>query len=407
MSGFARPFLLLLCCTALACYGLAQNAPEAVNAYAMLDRNSVRYLGPGRDSAYDLSGTEAVIGLILPAQNGSANQAARLLAVAQHAVDEALAVAPLEDGRKIRLAVRKEGQRWGQTSSDLVALVQEERALALVTLFNGDTAHQAEQIANKLSIPVITLASDGSTTAANIPWIFRLGPSDKDQAEAISTAIAGKASNVLLISEKDHDGRAGKAELLRALTSRGMTNVTTLEFEPKGWNESVWREQLEKAAPEVVIVWSNPGLASRIADTVSAVAPHAKVILSRKAAQDLDLRAAMQNLSPRPTFDNSATAAPPLVLLTASEADRRDDSLQIAARGVEQAVETLVQAIRPAGRNRARVRDFLARNTQEAGMRFDAAGNALAQWKLVPAGEWVASEPQALTRAHLPQDNQE
>jgi len=66
-------------------------------------------------------------------------------------------------------------------------LIAEERVAALITSSDGNIAHQAEQIANKIGIPIVTLASDATTTQINIPWIFRLGPSDEDQARAIAS----------------------------------------------------------------------------------------------------------------------------------------------------------------------------------------------------------------------------
>jgi ABC-type branched-subunit amino acid transport system substrate-binding protein len=116
----------------------------------------------------------------------------------------------LHDAPRIRLAVRDENERWGEASSDLVELIDDDRALALVTLFHGNIAHQAEQVANKLSVPVLTLTSDPTTTSINIPWIFRLGPSDIDQAQTIATALSGPAARILVVYENDHDGRTGK-----------------------------------------------------------------------------------------------------------------------------------------------------------------------------------------------------
>ena len=88
----------------------------------------------------------------------------------------------------------------------------------LITAFNGEIAHQAEQVANKLSVPVITLSTDPTTTEINIPWIFRLGPSDTDQARLITSEIATHpaSKNILLVSEDDHDGRIGAREFLNA-----------------------------------------------------------------------------------------------------------------------------------------------------------------------------------------------
>jgi hypothetical protein len=52
----------------------------------------------------------------------------------------------------------------------------------LITSANGGIAHQAEQVSNRLGVPILTLASDATTTEVKMPWLYRLGPSDVDQA---------------------------------------------------------------------------------------------------------------------------------------------------------------------------------------------------------------------------------
>ena len=157
--------------------------------YATLDRQSVAYRGPAHATEKDLPDGAAVIGLILPLKGPQQLEGKALLAAAQLAIEEEQAVGPLADGRRLGLVARDESGPWGQASTEILKLIEQDHALAILTSANGTSAHLAEQIANKISIPILTLSSDPSTTQANVPWLFRLGPSDTDQARAFCQRI--------------------------------------------------------------------------------------------------------------------------------------------------------------------------------------------------------------------------
>jgi ABC-type branched-subunit amino acid transport system substrate-binding protein len=65
------------------------------------------------------------------------------------------------------------GQNWGAASTQLVHVLMDEHALAIVAL-DRDASHLSEQLALKCFVPVVALSNDKSLTSANVPWIFRL-----------------------------------------------------------------------------------------------------------------------------------------------------------------------------------------------------------------------------------------
>ena len=103
-------------------------------------------------------------------------------------------------------------------SNEVVHLVYEDQAVAIVTSLDGGSAHLAEQVGNKVGIPVVTLSTDPTTTQINLPWIFRLGPTDTQQARAFARDIyiARKLKQVVLVTENGHDGRVGGEEFQKA-----------------------------------------------------------------------------------------------------------------------------------------------------------------------------------------------
>ena len=183
---------------------LAQSAP-----YASINRDAVNYNGPGREANHDLAGSEIRIGLLLPLSGPRQAQGEALRRAAQMAVDDENAASPPD--RRLTLVTRDESGPWGQASTQIVNLVFDDQAVALITSGEGGSAHLAEQIGNKIGVPILTLSSDSTTTEINLPWIFRLGPTDAAQAQAFAADIYRnrKLQKVLLLSENDRDGRMG------------------------------------------------------------------------------------------------------------------------------------------------------------------------------------------------------
>ena len=155
----------------------AQTDEPSVRPYASMDRTKIGYRGAGREKSNDILNRDIRIGILLPISGVRAPEGKSLLQAAQAAIDEQNELKPLPDGKRFALAVADESGPWGQASSAMVLLILQDEAVALITSNNGSIAHQAEQIANKVGIAVLTLASDPTTTKINIPWIFRMAPS--------------------------------------------------------------------------------------------------------------------------------------------------------------------------------------------------------------------------------------
>ncbi len=77
---------------------------------------------------------------------------------------------------------------WGKASDELVKLIYDAHALALITA-DRNASHLAEQLAVKAFLPVVALSADRTLTSVNIPWIFRL-PAETPLADAVKLVIA-------------------------------------------------------------------------------------------------------------------------------------------------------------------------------------------------------------------------
>ncbi|MGB2633845.1 MAG: ABC transporter substrate-binding protein [Candidatus Acidiferrum sp.] len=353
----------------------------------MLDRQNVAYRGPLSPTAADQTGGTVVIGMILPLKGSQESQGKALLVAAQLAIEEEQAKGPLVDGRRLEIVARDETGPWGQVSTQILKLVDEDRAVAIFTSANGPSAHLAEQIANKLSVPILTLASDPSTTQANVPWIFRLGPSDTDQARAFCQRVYAELhlQKVLLVAQMDHDGRTGAAEFEKAVKELGATPPQRFELTGSAGNLKSFDELLQTNAPEAIVFWTDTPTAGQLLPLIQKIRPVIPVFLSRKSA-DLGVTGTSSGESFAVDSADAGQAAKASNFRELYRA-RTGENAGFAADEIYLAVRMVATALRATGANRVILRDYLANQEisrePETLMPFDPAGNDLRKLALV------------------------
>jgi len=150
------------------------------------------------------------------------------------AVDQANAAGGIE-GRPIRLIRRWADDPWAAGANEVVKLVFEDQAWAIIGGPDGASTHIAQQVATKAHIPLIApVSSDSTLTHTRVPWIFRLPPDDASQAEILvaGAVVPRNLKRVGLVTSTDHDGRTVAAELIAALERAGLTPVFHLKLAP-------------------------------------------------------------------------------------------------------------------------------------------------------------------------------
>jgi branched-chain amino acid transport system substrate-binding protein len=331
-----------------------------------------------------LRGSEIKIGLLAPLTGARQDESKALLRAAQLAIEDE-AASPLPEGRRLSIVQRDQSGPWGRASNEIVHLVYEDQAVAIITTLDGGSAHLAEQVANKLGIPIVTLSTDPTTTQINLPWIFRLGPTDTQQARAFAHDIyvVRKLTRVLLITENDHDGRVGSEEFQEAARDLNAPPVIKLPIDPTGWDADSMVNQIMVQKPEALVFWTGHQMAARLAPQIRKAFPTAPLYLCQEAVQERLAR----------DLDNIWIVAPRCARSPLREAfegryrARAGTSPSPAAAQAYDAVRLLAAALRRSGANRARLRDALSTLSSFDGVSgviaFDRAGNDLSDVTLV------------------------
>ncbi len=400
--GGRRSTLVSSLAWAIAIISLADAAaqqPRSHVPYAAIDHSRIVYAGPDRADSRDLKGPEVKIGLIAPLGGSRQSEGEALVLAARLAIEDL--TRRQSGGPRLELAIGDESGPWGRASSEVVRLVTDRDSIAVVTSAGGSTAHLAEQIGNKLSVPILTLATDSTTTEINMPWIFRLSPDDRAQAEAFARMIYRERGyqRVLLISERDHDGRLGGTTFERAVFKLGAPPPEHVEVDAQdpdfAGTMAAIQSHLQAEAPasavdhkskaaQAVVIWTGDSLASRLVSVVRQAVASLPVFLCEKAV---------------PAATGMTEGVWTLIRSGADESSRRSFIERFRSRaGIPPGPEAVAAydaillvgtALAHSGPNRARLRDELAKVSGFAGISgqvsFDGAGNNVAAIQVVAA----------------------
>ena len=381
---------LLLAALLLSASAWAQSPPKP---YAEIDPNAVTYSGPGRTAADDLPGEKIRVGMLAAITGPRKAEGEALIHAAQMAIEDDNADT-LPDGRRLVLVRRDENGLWGRASSEIVQMVFDDQVVAIVTSEDGGAAHLAEQVGNKIGVPILSLSTDPTTTEINLPWIFRIGPTDATQARLFARSIYHDRGlhRVLLITATDHDGRMGAEEFLKAARGLGAPLPIRIGVGQQLNNAAEIAEQIPEA--EALVLWTGPEIATRVVAKVREAGASLPVYLCRKAAQGSfeELRSsACRTCSDKPVGFWTVASREANTAARKTFADRYQKQFgsapTLASAQAYDAVRVLAAALRRSGPNRARLRDALADVTEFPGVSgtisFDHAGNDTTQAALV------------------------
>jgi branched-chain amino acid transport system substrate-binding protein len=216
------PYLLLSICIVIS--SVLQSAGQSIDQ-RKIDETPVSVF----DKPVDFSGWngdiqdsemfhEIRIGIFLPNENKNP-VSCPVLNAAELAIDEFNASGGYH-GIPYRLVKRWAYEPWGAGSKEMIKLVYQDSVWAVIGSLDGNTTHIAEQIVTKAWLPLLSpVSSDPTLTYIRIPWMFRLSPDYKSQAEVIVNRGVRVQSlkKVGLITDADHDGRIFAKEIFSAL----------------------------------------------------------------------------------------------------------------------------------------------------------------------------------------------
>jgi branched-chain amino acid transport system substrate-binding protein len=261
----------------------------------------------------------------------------------------------------------------------LTRMLYEEQPLALMGSVDSAATHLAEQVVAKANLALVSpIATDKSLTLAGVPWMFSCPPADTAVARVLIDDVLGQLNasskpapqekvRVAVLNSTDHESRMTAREVMKEFSRRGLAPAVRLEVPPNLKTFTQPMAALEESRSAAVILIASPEDAAGLVRAVRerfAGEPGAGRIqvfgshsLGRTRFCELAGLAAEGVRFPRlfvpGTEDN--TVARFMDKWTAIY-DRPPD---YTAAFAYDATRLLVQAIRRAGPNRARIREAL------------------------------------------------
>lgn len=327
---------------------------------------------------------------------------------AQFAVEEANqhpagADRPAFAALPIRLVPRWAPDPWRAGVSLLARMVFDEQPLALIGSIDSASTHLAEQVVAKVNLPLISpVATDKTATLAGVSWMFSCAPADTAVAQAIVDDLAHRFSenkkSIVLLATTDHDSRMTAREVMRELARRSLTPEFRFDL-PAGTADATEPLRTVATPPAAVIVIAAAPDAARIVRAVraqlGAVPVYGGPTLGLTRFSELAGPAAEGVRFPQlftPTPSDETTAR-----FTARFTAARHHAPDYSAALAYDATRLLIEAVRRAGPNRARIREAIVQLSPWTGIAgpisFDGTGqNRRADLHLATlrAGEVVA-----------------
>jgi len=161
-------------------------------------------------------------------------------------------------------------------------MVFDDRVWALIGGPDGETTHVAQQVATKAHLPLIApVSSDPSLTHTRVPWIFRLPPDDRAQAEEMVMEGLGPRAlkRVGVVVSTDHDGRIFAEEMKAALEQVQNSPIFELEVAPGIHDPGSLANRVRSFAPDALVMRLRPDDVRRLLEALQSAGVDCAVLL--------------------------------------------------------------------------------------------------------------------------------
>ena len=284
-----------------------------------------------------------------------------------------------------RLIPRWSVNPWGTGVSQLARMVYDEQPLALLGSMDSATTHLAEQVVAKAQLPLVSpIATDKSVTFAGVSWMFSCAPGDDAVArvlvEAVQAELKSPAGKTVLLATTDHESRMTAREVMSQLSRCGRRPDFRFDVPPDAADIAQQLQAAADARPAVVLIIAGVGDSARLTRAVREKVGTATIFggqsMGRRRFTELAGAAAEGVRFPLLFVPNPADAnCTRFIERFKSEHQRAPD---YTAALTYDAMRLLLEAIRRAGPNRARIREALAQLSPWPGIagtiHFDGTG---------------------------------
>ncbi len=297
----------------------------------------------------------------------------------------------------IELVTRSTDGPWGVASRRVASLAFDDDVVAIIGGTTGHEVHLAELVSAKAWVPVVTpWATDLTIDYANVPWVFRVAPSDRAQARALlDYAVEQRHRRLVVATEGDREGSVARERIMEAANDLSLPPALVVEYDPAAPAKVAQRIASEN--PDAIIVWGRTESATSLIaalreNGVNALALGPATLFSPEVLDRSDELAELVVAAPFSPATDSSRAA-----FNAAYVARFGEAPRAAAALAYDTAMLVIHAADRVGPGRARIRQAIAdaRHEGVAGViRFAGLGGAVRGPVLVEPrdGRWQPVE---------------
>jgi branched-chain amino acid transport system substrate-binding protein len=301
-------------------------------------------------------------------------------------------------GIPYELVYRPDDGPWGMTANQVVKFAYEDQVWAIIGGLDGQHTHVAELVVAKAWVPVISPAAIDSTVEyANVPWVFRVVPSDSRQAEILlKFAQKRHYQQLAVLSENQREAYSGIKRLKECSGHLRFPLASHMEYSALRPEEVIPR--LRNVPADAFIIWG--GQESTL------------ILLQAMRQAGITLPVLAPSTVATPEMARKAPQSGELVVAAPCDLSRENSALanfngkfeQLAGQPASwmawfcyDVARLVIHSIEKAGLNRARIRDELSSSSFQGltgTISFNQLGGNEAQPVLMSLnqGRWVRVE---------------
>ncbi len=267
-------------------------------------------------------------------------------------------------GKPFRLRLHNDAAIWGASSNEIVKMVYDDNAWAMLGSISGDSTHIALRVSLKAELPIVNSASTDPTIPETIiPWILTSIQDDRVQgytlARRIYTDLGLKRIALLRVNERY--GRFGVIKFRDASRRLGHPVVIEQKFMPGDTDFSRQLRVINESRADGIVLWTDAAEAGMILKQMRAAGMKQPVFGAARVVGDDLLKIAgpaaegLEAVYPfNPTRDDAAWLDFQK-RFTAAYKEKVDSFSALAF----DTMNILLDAICRGGLNRGRIRDAL------------------------------------------------
>ena len=346
------------------------------------------YNGPGRESHEFDGDPEIRLGLLAPLDGpakayGIEMQRGATLAVKQRNERGGCR------GKPVKLFSRDDKGTMGDAANGAVALVHDDRVLAILGTVHSGNTHVLARVALKMEIPCITsVSTDPTITQHSIPWVFRCLVDDTPQGRAIGRYLfeTKKYTKVCTMWFNNKYGRMGIQEVRNIARRLGHPVLYDLSFNAGDKDFTTQLTKVKESGAEALVLWGLYKEISGIVKQAREMGVQAELIGGDGFVSSTFLEyagPAAEGVVATFPYEVDAPTAENRAFVEAFTKEYGHEPDSFGAHGYD-AMNVLLAAVEKGGQNRALVRDALAQTTDFPGVTGPISFNNVGNDKRTP-----------------------